>query len=80
MAYQRVQIDSESETTTEQLFRAPELLDLFSDFPISEKMDIFSLGCILYHCLFFKSAFDPDLKLDQMNARYTLPTKVSAEM
>ena len=53
----RFQIDQEIERTTQQLYRAPELLDLYSQYPINEKMDVFSLGCLLYQLLFFKPAF-----------------------
>lgn len=74
----RYQIDLEIERTTQQLFRAPELLDLYSLYPINEKMDVFSLGCLLYQLLFFKSAFQLDLKLDQMNARFHIPTSSTA--
>lgn len=73
MAYERQKIDLEVEAATDQLFRAPELLDLYSDFPITDKIDVFSLGCVFYHLLFMKSAFNIDLKLDQMNSRYKLP-------
>ena len=55
------------------MFRAPEVLDLFSGFEISEKIDIFSLGCVMFTILFFKSPFNVEMKLDQMNGRYKIP-------
>lgn len=41
-------------------------------------MDVFSLGCLLYQLLFLKPAFQLDLKLDQMNARFHIPTSSTA--
>lgn len=33
---------------------------------------MFSLGCVMYMLLFFKSPFNLELKLDQMNGRYKI--------
>jgi len=40
------------------------MLDLYSNYPITEKIDVFALGCVLYNMLFFRSPFNIDLKLD----------------
>ena len=40
------------------------MLDLYSGMPITEKADIFALGCLTYQLLFFQAPFNPDLQLD----------------
>ena len=39
-------------------------MDLLSGFPISEKVDIFALGCMIYNMLFFKAPFDSDMDFE----------------
>ena len=39
-------------------------MNLFSGFPISEKVDIFGLGCLIYNMLFFKPPFDSDTEFE----------------
>ena len=73
IAQNRYLIQEEIEKTTTPLYRSPEQLDLYSGYPITEKVDIFSLGCIIFTLLFFRSPFDPNLPLDQSNARYKIP-------
>lgn len=60
----RTFIDQEIEACTSELYRAPEQLDLFSGFPIGERVDIWALGVVIYTLLFFKSPFNPKEKLD----------------
>ena len=43
-------------------YQAPELLDLYSNYPISEKVDIWSLGIILYSLMFDFLPFSNDIK------------------
>ncbi|PWZ22161.1 putative serine/threonine-protein kinase [Zea mays] len=52
---------------TTPAYRAPEMWDLYRREVISEKVDIWALGCLLYRICYFKSAFDGESKL-QMNA------------
>jgi serine/threonine protein kinase len=73
VASERQSIDREIEESTDPLFRAPELLDLYSGYPITEKIDVFALGCVMYWLLYNRSAFEEELKLDQMNSRYAIP-------
>ena len=64
IATERQFIDAEIDESTDPLFRAPELLDLYSGYPITEKIDVFALGCIMYYLLYNRSAFEEELKLD----------------
>uniref|UniRef100_A0A803L8T3 non-specific serine/threonine protein kinase n=1 Tax=Chenopodium quinoa TaxID=63459 RepID=A0A803L8T3_CHEQI len=48
---------------TTPAYRAPEMWDLYRRDLISEKVDIWALGCLLYRICYFKSAFDGESKL-----------------
>ena len=69
----RYQIEDDIKRQTTPLYRAPEQIDLYSGLPITEKVDVFALGCLIYTLLFFRSPFDADLTLEHAAARYKLP-------
>ncbi|AQK72202.1 Protein kinase superfamily protein [Zea mays] len=54
-------------------YRAPEMWDLYRREVISEKVDIWALGCLLYRICYFKSAFDGESKLQVLNGNYHIP-------
>ncbi|XP_020582299.1 uncharacterized protein LOC110025940 isoform X2 [Phalaenopsis equestris] len=54
-------------------YRAPEMWDLYRKDVISEKVDIWALGCLLYRICYLKSAFDGDSKLQIINVNYHIP-------
>ncbi|KAK9124989.1 hypothetical protein Scep_013835 [Stephania cephalantha] len=58
---------------TTPAYRAPEMWDLFRREVISEKVDIWALGCLLYRICYFKSAFDGESKLQILNGNYRIP-------
>ncbi|KAG9456693.1 hypothetical protein H6P81_001201 [Aristolochia fimbriata] len=58
---------------TTPAYRAPEMWDLFRKEVISEKVDIWALGCLLYRICYFKSAFDGESKLQILNGNYRIP-------
>ncbi|EFJ25956.1 hypothetical protein SELMODRAFT_98319 [Selaginella moellendorffii] len=58
---------------TTPAYRAPEMWDLYQRELISEKVDIWALGCLLYRLCFFKSAFDGESKLQILNGNYRIP-------
>ncbi|WVZ74790.1 hypothetical protein U9M48_022926 [Paspalum notatum var. saurae] len=58
---------------TTPAYRAPEMWDLYRREFISEKVDIWALGCLLYRICYFKSAFDGESKLQILNGNYRIP-------
>ncbi|CAH8358660.1 unnamed protein product [Eruca vesicaria subsp. sativa] len=58
---------------TTPAYRAPEMWDLFRREIISEKVDIWALGCLLFRICYFKSAFDGESKLQVLNGNYRIP-------
>ncbi|KAJ1253714.1 hypothetical protein BS78_02G098300 [Paspalum vaginatum] len=58
---------------TTPAYRAPEMWDLYRREAISEKVDIWALGCLLYRICYFKSAFDGESKLQILNGNYRIP-------
>ncbi|XP_057547023.1 uncharacterized protein LOC130825695 [Amaranthus tricolor] len=58
---------------TTPAYRAPEMWDLFRRDLISEKVDIWALGCLLYRICYLKPAFDGESKLQILNGNYRIP-------
>uniref|UniRef100_A0A1J3IW00 non-specific serine/threonine protein kinase n=1 Tax=Noccaea caerulescens TaxID=107243 RepID=A0A1J3IW00_NOCCA len=58
---------------TTPTYRAPEMWDLFRREIISEKVDIWALGCLLFRICYFKNAFDGESKLQILNGNYRIP-------
>ena len=60
------------------LYRAPELFDINPDSHIDERVDVWSLGCVLYCTLFTTSPFekayyDGSVKLAALSGKVTFP-------
>lgn len=51
-------------------YRAPEMCDLYRarsrQWPISEKVDVWAMGCVLYMCLYFKHPFEDVRSVNSM--------------
>lgn len=56
------------------MYRCPEQLDLWTNYPIGTKCDIWALGCIIYYLCFQKHPFEDSAKLRIINANYVLPS------
>ncbi|VDO29984.1 unnamed protein product [Onchocerca flexuosa] len=58
---------------TTPMYRAPESLDMYSNFPVGPAQDIWALGCVLYYLCYRKHPFEDSAKLRIINAKYSLP-------
>lgn len=58
---------------TTPMYRAPEMVDTWNNFPITHASDVWALGCILYTLCFMKHPFDDGAKLRIINGNYSIP-------
>ncbi|XP_042678869.1 cyclin-G-associated kinase isoform X2 [Centrocercus urophasianus] len=72
-AQKRALVEEEITRNTTPMYRTPEMIDLYSNFPISEKQDIWALGCILYLLCFRQHPFEDGAKLRIVNGKYSIP-------
>lgn len=72
-AQQRDLLEDQLATVTTPMYRCPEQLDLWTNYPIGTKCDTWALGCILYMLCFQKHPFEDSAKLRIINANYILP-------
>ncbi|XP_066136180.1 cyclin-G-associated kinase isoform X3 [Saccopteryx bilineata] len=72
-AQRRAQVEEEITRNTTPMYRTPEIVDLYSNFPIGEKQDIWALGCILYLLCFGQHPFEDGAKLRIVNGKYSIP-------
>jgi serine/threonine protein kinase len=72
---ERATLEAEVERLTTQSYRAPELVDLFSRKLVSEQVDIWALGCILYALAYSCHAFTENLAI--LNLKYVIPNMPS---
>jgi serine/threonine protein kinase len=68
---ERKAVEEDLSANTNLVYRAPEMLDLYSGHAITHKTDIWALGCLLYCLMFGRHPFDQ--KLGIINGRYELP-------
>ncbi|KYN95573.1 serine/threonine protein kinase, putative, partial [Plasmodium reichenowi] len=66
-------LKEEIERDTTLIYRPPELIDLYYNFEISWKIDIWMVGCILYLLLFKIHPFQNNNFLSIINASFTIP-------
>uniref|UniRef100_A0A1A9W7D6 Cyclin-G-associated kinase n=1 Tax=Glossina brevipalpis TaxID=37001 RepID=A0A1A9W7D6_9MUSC len=73
-AQQRNTLEDQLTSVTTPMYRAPEMLDTWSNYEVGLKMDVWSLGCILYVLCFQKHPFEDSAKLRIVNGNFMLPT------
>jgi serine/threonine protein kinase len=59
--------------TTTQMYRAPEMIDLYMREELTEKTDIWALGCIFYSICFLSHPFQDCGSLGILNAKINIP-------
>jgi cyclin G-associated kinase len=59
---------------TTPMYRAPEQLDTWSNFPIGIATDVWALGCILYCLCYKRHPFEDGAKLRIINGNYSIPS------
>ena len=55
------------------MYRAPEMVDLYMRSSLTEKTDIWALGCLLYAMCFLVHPFQDGSTLSILNARVSFP-------
>ncbi|XP_070000892.1 cyclin-G-associated kinase isoform X1 [Penaeus vannamei] len=73
-ANQRGLLEEEMAQHTTPMYRAPEMLDTWSNYPINGQADVWALGCILYYLCYLKHPFEDSAKLRIINGNYAIPT------
>ncbi|MGH0133220.1 UNVERIFIED_CONTAM: hypothetical protein FKN15_052208 [Acipenser sinensis] len=69
----RSMVEDEITRNTTPAYRTPEMIDLYSSYPINEMQDIWALGCILYLLCFKQHPFEEGAKLQIVNGKYSIP-------
>ncbi|XP_007953955.1 cyclin-G-associated kinase [Orycteropus afer afer] len=72
-AQKRAMVEEEITRNTTPMYRTPEVVDLYANFPINEKQDIWALGCILYLLCFQQHPFEDGAKLRIVNGKFSIP-------
>ncbi|XP_078471273.1 cyclin-G-associated kinase-like isoform X2 [Lampetra fluviatilis] len=72
-AQKRAEVEEEIMRNTTPMYRTPEMLDLYSNLPITEKQDIWALGCVLYLLCFQEHPFEDGAKLRIINGNFSIP-------
>lgn len=68
------QLEEQIEKYTTMMYRPPEMVDFYLEFPICQKVDIWMIGCILYTLMFYRHPFQDESTLAIANARYVWPS------
>ena len=66
-------INAEIKNSTPPSYRSPEQLDLYTGFPINEKVDTWCFGITLYGMMYFKLPFSKKDKAEQMTGTVSYP-------
>ena len=73
-ASQRGLLEEEMAKNTTPMYRSPEMVDTWNNFPITTAADVWALGCVLYVLCYQIHPFEDGAKLRILNGNFTLPT------
>ena len=71
---QRTVLEDELAKYSTPMYRAPEMLDTWSNYPINQAVDIWAAGLVLYAVCFNKHPFEDSNKLAIVNGNYRIPS------
>eukprot|EP01041_Mallomonas_annulata_P003148 gene3148-6189_t len=74
---QRVAEEERIAKTTTQMYRAPEMVDLYMRTNLTVKTDIWALGCIFFAIVFHQHPFKDAGTLGILSGKYSLPTNMT---
>ncbi|CAF4206501.1 unnamed protein product, partial [Didymodactylos carnosus] len=66
------QLEENIQRYTTLAYRSPEMIDLYSQIPITLKSDIWAMGCLLYKLMYFTLPFGDSILAIQ-NGNFTIP-------
>eukprot|EP00921_Rhytidocystis_pertsovi_P004194 GHVQ01007306.1.p1 GENE.GHVQ01007306.1~~GHVQ01007306.1.p1 ORF type:complete len:447 (+),score=63.13 GHVQ01007306.1:328-1668(+) len=69
-----MRIEENIERSTTMMYRPPEMVDLYKKYELSEKVDIWMLGCILFTMAFYRHPFQDESSLAIANANFSIPS------
>ncbi|XP_022706177.1 cyclin-G-associated kinase-like isoform X2 [Varroa jacobsoni] len=78
-ALKRSLVEDEIQRNTTPMYRGPECLDTYNNFPIDHRLDVWALGCILYVLCYRQHPFADAAKLAILNAKYNIPANADTE-
>ncbi|VDM74634.1 unnamed protein product [Strongylus vulgaris] len=70
----RTQLEEEMQRHTTPMYRAPEILDTYQNYPVGPQQDIWALGCVLFYLCYHVHPFEDSAKLRILNVAYTVPS------
>lgn len=70
---QRTALEEDMAEHTTPMYRAPEMLDTWSNYPVDTAADVWALGCLLYTLCFGQHPFPDGAKLAIVNGSFRLP-------
>ncbi|XP_053209325.1 cyclin-G-associated kinase-like [Panonychus citri] len=73
---QRSLLEDEMTRHTTPMYRPPETLDTYLNYPINTAMDIWAFGCLTYCIKFGRHPFEDSAKLRIINCKYTISPNI----
>lgn len=69
----RAEAEEVIEKTTTQMFRSPEMVDLYMSKKLTQSTDVWALGCCLFSLAFFQNCFEEGSNLAILSRNYKIP-------
>jgi serine/threonine protein kinase len=69
----RAEAEEVIQKTTTQMFRAPEMVDLYMAKRLTQATDVWALGCCLYSLAFLQNCFEEGSNLAILSRKYKIP-------